>query len=255
MTTNSVSSVVAVLISQDNLPHIRRWCEYHLNIGFESICLYDNTGSVCSSRKSSVFRSGKYQGERKDKRNLLYPVDYSDSESSFILKDCLSDLPVRIIDWHPRDKEGRLIHGQVEAYSDYIRKNRGLVDWAAFIDIDEYLDFAVGWSYKELFLYCDKLLINRIFLCGKIHNSLKIFSQKVYLKTPPYPYAYKNIVKIRDVLRADIHFYWDLVNMKCFSPSADQYWFNHFNSVEGKKFRGKISYEVDKMGIDESIPI
>ncbi|MDV6271941.1 hypothetical protein R3Q06_00365 [Rhodococcus erythropolis] len=47
----------------------------------------------------------------------------SDSEVQVAFRKVLHDLPMTIIDWQPRDADGRSVHGQVEAYVDYWSTN------------------------------------------------------------------------------------------------------------------------------------
>ena len=39
-------NIHSVLIIRENIPFLREWVIYHLNLGFDKIYLYDNTGSI-----------------------------------------------------------------------------------------------------------------------------------------------------------------------------------------------------------------
>ena len=54
---------------------------------------------------------------------------------------------MKVIPWQPKNpKTGEIVHRQVEAYEDFIRRYRGKLDWCAFIDMDEYLYCRPGLS-------------------------------------------------------------------------------------------------------------
>lgn len=150
-------AVVAVLLAREHLPFIRDWCERHVAQGFE-VYLYDNTGSQASANSNSVFYSGRLQREHRDKRNChygAYSAHLTDDQCSQIMADAVNGLPVTIIPWRPVGLNGLILHGQAEAYVDFIRRYRGEIEWAVFIDADEYLFTASGWTWDELIDHCE----------------------------------------------------------------------------------------------------
>src|SRR5688572_21313362 len=110
-------AIVAVLLAREHLPFIGEWCRYHSERGW-AIFLYDNTGSVGSTRATSSFVTGKFQRNLTDKRGNAYGK-YSESMSDQEARDALinevSGSGAVVVDWHPTDYAGRIVHGQVEA--------------------------------------------------------------------------------------------------------------------------------------------
>lgn len=39
-------AIHTIFILKENLPFLREWIAYHINLGFDKIYLYDNTGSI-----------------------------------------------------------------------------------------------------------------------------------------------------------------------------------------------------------------
>lgn len=247
-------SIMAVLIAQEHLPFIRDWCIYHLNEGFDEITLYDNTGSIGSNRKSSIFSVGKLQKSKISKGDIPYPSQLSDIEAKKELKNILSDLPVNIVDWQPKNNKGEIVHGQVEGYVDYIKKNKNRVDWTAFIDADEYLRSENNYFYKELCKYVESKKTYRIILQGikckhrcisKTRESFGFQRQRA-----------KNLVKIKEVKAADIHWRWELTNPKWFKPDTHLFWFDHYNITKNiKEYQGEFGKHIHKTYVDESIKV
>lgn len=90
-------------IAKNENAYINDWVNYHLNLGFDYIYIYDN----------------------------------NDSEMQYIgnIIERIND--VKIISWH---KEKIHFFNQIAAYDDFIKKYSSLYDWCAFIDIDEFIN-------------------------------------------------------------------------------------------------------------------
>ncbi|MDJ0114152.1 hypothetical protein QM646_47315, partial [Rhodococcus erythropolis] len=78
---------------------------------------------------------------------------------------------VTIVDWQPRDADGRIVHGQVEAYVDYVSRYRDTVAWAAFVDADEYLEHAPGLDWEVLFAGVTQAGSHRVVLDALVYES------------------------------------------------------------------------------------
>lgn len=96
--------VLLCAIAKQENKYIREWVDYHLNLGFDHITIYDNNDTG---------------GER--------------------ISDALSgDMRVNIVDF--RGKKQKSCETQVEAYN-HCYKNAKNYTWVLFIDIDEFLWF------------------------------------------------------------------------------------------------------------------
>lgn len=159
-------TVVAILLPREHLPFVRDWCIHHIEQGW-NVVLYDNTGSVGSTRPTSSFNVERWHGRDVDKRGNNYgthTADLTDAKAKTALLYEVRDLPVTVVDWQPRDEKVRIVHGQVEAYIDYIVRFRDTVSWAAFIDADEYLQCAPALTWDELLLSATEQDCSRILL-------------------------------------------------------------------------------------------
>ncbi|WP_448951450.1 glycosyltransferase family 92 protein [Labrys neptuniae] len=268
-TTSIRKAVVAVLLAREHLPFIRGWVTHHLAQGWE-VFLYDNTGSQGSSRKSSVFSSGVLQSEGRDKRGnryLAYTRHLSDTHVIQALRYELADLPVTIKAWRPLDENGVHVHGQVEAYVDFIQTYRNSIDWAVFVDADEYLEAAAGWNWQDLIEEVEAKDCFRIHLGGHHYESrwsadghprpldelshcgLQIMNGKSI--------GGKNLVKLSKVIRADIHWNWVMSGVnKCAIPNLIHYYFKHYNALPPDYLINYVEFEPDdRSQPDGSLPV
>lgn len=89
-------------VAKNENAYINDWVEYHVNLGFSHISIYDNNAP-----------NTKYVG------------------------DCISDEYRKYVEIIPANT---LTHGfQVKCYTDFYTKNYNKYDWIAFLDIDEYM--------------------------------------------------------------------------------------------------------------------
>jgi hypothetical protein len=233
-------AVVAVLLPREHLPFIREWCLHHISDGWR-VFLYDNTGSVASTRKTSSFYHGNPQQNRTDKRGNPYGEytrDLSDADVQQELKREIAGLDVTVVAWQPEDTRGRIVHGQVEAYVDFIRNHGDRFSWAAFIDADEYLQAAPGYEWDNALRFLENKGYHRLRLDGVIYES------RWDRDGQPRPLealrccghqqgGYKNIVRPERTIMADIHWGWRMEGSNRF-VSADpfQFHFKHYRAAE-----------------------
>ncbi len=233
-------AVVAVLLPREHLPFIRDWCLHHIEQGWE-VVLYDNTGSVGSTRKTSAFSLNRWHGRSEDKRGNSYGAftrSMSDSEVQVAFRKELHDLPVTIVDWQPRDADGRIVHGQVEAYVDYVSRYRDTVTWAAFIDADEYLQHAPGLDWEVLLAGVTQAGSHRVVLDALVYESrwtrdgqLRDVEELKCLGLQSH--GCKNILELSEILRADVHWGWKTSEPDSLvRPDRSLYYFRHYRGSE-----------------------
>jgi hypothetical protein len=145
--------VCAVAIPRESYHWLSDWIEHHVKAGASKVVIYDNTGSTGSLRPGTVFANGALQRYKKSKRGEQYgklTAHLSDGQISTELREIAASFEnslVEIFRWRPRNPaNNNIIHGQVEAYCDFIRRFRDVLDWTAFLDLDEYLYCAPGLS-------------------------------------------------------------------------------------------------------------
>lgn len=99
--------LVLCAIAKCENKYIKEWVQWHFNIGFDKIVVYDNND---------------VNGEK--------------------ISDAIGDVPcVEIIDW--RGKTQKSCETQVAAYNDCYKKHMNS-KWIMFLDIDEFLEFREG---------------------------------------------------------------------------------------------------------------
>lgn len=233
-------AVVAVLLPREHLPFIRDWCLHHIEQGWD-VVLYDNTGSVGSTRKTSAFSLNRWHGRSEDKRGNSYGTftrSMSDSEVQVAFRKELHDLPVTIVDWQPRDADGRIVHGQVEAYVDYVSRYRDTVAWAAFVDADEYLEHAPGLDWEVLLAGVTQAGSHRVVLDALVYESrwtrdgqLRDVEELKCLGLQSH--GCKNIVRLSEILRADVHWGWKTSEPDSLvRPDRSLFYFRHYRGSE-----------------------
>lgn len=94
-------------IAKNENRYVREWCEYHTEIGFDTIYIFDNNDQC---------------GEK--------------------IKDVIYDLENVIVDERYRGKNDKLY--QTNAYTSFYKEHSKQFDWVAYIDIDEYITIVDG---------------------------------------------------------------------------------------------------------------
>ena len=101
-----------VAIAKDEDPYLVEWAAYHLAIGFDHIFLYDN-------------------GSRVRPRSLL--------------RSRLARARITVIDWPDSPDQNT----QFTAYAHFLKTHGRRVDWAAVIDLDEFICLKAHGSIRE----------------------------------------------------------------------------------------------------------
>ena len=100
------------LLAKDENCYINEWLEWHLNLGFERVFIYDNESTI--------------------------PIIES------INKDYINYCD--IINWTSNDYKK---HMQVEAYADCLKKHKYDTKWLAFIDADEFIRLITATNIND----------------------------------------------------------------------------------------------------------
>lgn len=147
-------SIQTLFLPRESLPYMEEWLLYHTLIGFDSFRLYDNTGS--NGAASSPFRV-KYGGRVTKYGLAMISGEISDAALQAAAKKICSKFNVEIVPWPSRLFTSAV---QVGAVSDHCR--RGGSDYAAFIDMDEYVCIGGGLGIRE---FMDRKVVGGGF-CG-----------------------------------------------------------------------------------------
>lgn len=215
--------VCAVAIPRESYYWLHDWIDHHIQAGACKIVIYDNTGSEGSLRPDSNFQAGHLQRKRVSKRGEKYGeltkhlTDEDIQQEMQRIASLYGENQVEFVKWQPVDANGRIIHGQVEAYDDFIQYHRQDLDWGLFIDIDEYIYCKPGMSIPRALVQInqqepDAAMIRMNawrFECRWDNKGPKDITQ--FTRHRPFAWGgEKNFIRMKDALKADIHWYWKI---------------------------------------------
>jgi hypothetical protein len=162
-------NIQSVLIIKENIPFLREWIIYHINLGFDKIYLYDNTGSI--GIDGSTTNNNKYNF------NFNEIINLNDSRLEQELNNIINDFKDYIVylKWQPKDDKGNIIYGQPESiihYKNNLPKenDNNIITYTAFTDVDEFI-----FSPSNIDL---KKLIKEKYIDG--YNRIIIIQKKFY---------------------------------------------------------------------------
>jgi len=251
-------AVVAVLLPRDHLPFIRDWSKHHRDQGWE-VCLLDNTGSVGSVRHTSAHRRDLL-ARRQRPSHHSYTQAMDDGEVTRALRALVDDLGVMVQAWQPKAEDGEVVHGQAEAYARFIEANRAFVDWAAFIDADEYLCAGSSRDWDDLLdrseaQGCPRILLDAVRYERRWSEQGLPRSVPTLQATSIQHGGSKNLVKLRDVTRADVHWAWEFGENDLYAnPDRLAFGFRHYRDG-GKVDDLRLSRRKLSTWIDESVAV
>lgn len=138
---------------------------------------------------------------------------------------------VKVIPWQPKNpKTGEIVHRQVEAYEDFIRRYRGKLDWCTFIDMDEYLYCRPGLSVGGILEKMGRVVMKGWkFRMRWGMDGLR--GIRTYLDHLPLSDGgEKNFIRLCDVVKADIHWYWQMrCGVQSLGAAPEELAFCHYN--------------------------
>ena len=96
-------SIQTVFLLKENIPFLREWIVYHLNLGFDKIYLYDNIGSIG--------RNGSSKDVNKYNMNFDKLINLSDEQINEEMKNIINEFPNNIVyvKWQPKNDKGEII--------------------------------------------------------------------------------------------------------------------------------------------------
>lgn len=123
-----MKSVICVIVKNEQR-FIREWVEWHLNIGFDEIHIFEDFGSVSHTEEIK---------------------DYIEQGVVFLTP--LDSGTIPIADSGYAHKNGGTKPTQSELYDWFLKKAKAehTCDWIAFIDVDEFIEFEEGYNLKRL---------------------------------------------------------------------------------------------------------
>jgi hypothetical protein len=252
-------NIHTVFLLKENIPFLREWIIYNLNLGFYKIYLYDNTGSV--GRNGSNKTTNKYNF------NFDEIINLTDEQINTELNDILSTYKNNLvyIKWQPKNDKGEIVYGFNDSVKDYIKRTSDTTNilYTAFIDIDEFIFSKLNVNLRNYIIEQYTYNTNKIILTQKKFtdrfcnngNVVDITDTIVGIDTAGW--ASKQIIKnsaidVNNIV--NMHNISILVGEIVFAPE-DVFRFNHYN-VNAKQIEWmKTYYSADKFdyGTDNSM--
>ncbi len=256
-TNNKVTlAIQTVLIIKENIPFLREWIIYHINLGVDKIYLYDNTGSVgCDG-----------SDKNKNKYNINYAelINLTDEEVDKELQNILNDYKNNVVyvRWDPRDENNNIIYGQNLSIIDYITKYGSENDYTCFIDTDEFIFSKNNLDLKQYIIDngADKYdLIQKKFIdrfCNKNKKVIEMTNCIENINTDGW--AIKSIIKNNKIIISSPNIHIHDISITTNNNkriNEDDFRFNHYNvnnkQIEWMKgFYNKTDFD---KGIDTSL--
>ncbi len=228
--TNIKLAIQTVFILKENIPFLREWIIYHLNLGVDKIYLYDNTGSI--GRNGSNKDTNKYNIE------FSKIINMTDEEIDKELQNILNDYKDNLvyIKWQPLDENNNIFYGFNLSVLDYIKKYGSENDYTCFIDLDEFIISKNNLDLKKYIIDngADKYeLLQKKFIdrfCGKNKKTIELSDCIENINTNKW--GIKTIIKNNKLDTDKFHFNMHTIpittnNIK--KINIDDFRFNHYN--------------------------
>jgi hypothetical protein len=220
-------AIHTIFLLKENIPFLREWIIYHLNLGVDKIYLYDNTGSI--GRNGSTKDTNKYDV----KFNEL--VSLNDEELNKEMQSIINDYPDKIVyvKWQPKDEKGNIVYGLIEGTYDYLDKYGKENDFTAFIDTDEFLFSKNNHDLKD-FIVKNKqdkyVMFQKKFIDRFCYKNKKVIEIDDALDVDTSMWGWKNIIRNNKIIKngKNPHLI-DVSTKDTIFCKMDDLRFNHFN--------------------------
>jgi hypothetical protein len=257
-------AIQAVFIAKENILFLEEWIDYHMLIGFDTFYLYDNS----KVQKNIGFDSKKKHliPQKVNKWGIDYDkiVNLTNNEIQKIIKQIEVKYKNKVffIEWSPKDKDGKIIYGQVEALNDcLVNLKKTPIEWCANIDIDEFIVTKNLHEYiqSQGDILCVKM--QQLLFDSRFNNLNKLITtiNKTAEEILPKNHSNKYIYNVKNATHLDVH---DVEGKGAkIYPSIDEIHFNHYKRDFKNKFSIKdhklvktdFKYKIVKRPIDPKI--
>lgn len=234
-------AIHTVFIARENILFLEEWIDYHIQLGFNKFYLYDNSKVELKSNFDSKNKKIKPGKVNKYNINFNELVDLSDNEINKILKQIQNKYKnkIELIEWSPRDKNGKIGYEQQKAHMDCLKKLKNdNVKWCANIDMDEFIVINNGNtnSIKDYLGSLDSKVSNvkmgqirfetRFNNIGNLIINIKNNELKRENEYPDKYHSPKNIYRVKDTQNLSVHS-WKGFG-KQHHPNQNELCFNHY---------------------------
>lgn len=228
-------AIHSVFIAKENILFLEEWIDYHIQLGVDYFYLYDNSNVekvVGFNAPKKFMIAGKI-----NKYNIDFDkiVNMTNEEVNNVLLNIQSKYKcVNIIEWSPKDKDGKIVHFQQKAHADCLNRLKETnVDWCVSIDIDEFIVLK-DKGLKEYINSLDPLIygfmISQYRFDRRFNNLNKLVTQvnKTSEITHDISHSPKYIYNVQKTDTVSIHSCNGKGNI--LKTNLDGIWFNHYNT-------------------------
>ena len=228
-----VLAITSVLILKENILFLEEWIDYHLQLGFDIIYLYDNS----KVQKKSLFdMKTRIIPQKVNKYGVKYDeiVKLSDAQIVEIVEKIKQKYPVHFIEWSPME-DGLICYNQIEAHYDFLKvAKKDKIDWCASIDIDEFIVIENGKkdNIKDYINQLDKSITNiqlsQIRFDSRFNHLDKLVLEidKAEVNLIDSTHSNKYIYKVEAASTLNIH--CCKTKGALLKPTIDELCFNHY---------------------------
>jgi len=227
-------AIHTVFLPKENNIFLEEWIDYHLNLGFEKIYLYNNHGSTgkgTAGQKDMVIN--KVNKYNIDYENLLVEQDIDlqlkEIEDKYKNK-------VKVIRWDYRDENNNIIYGYAESIHHYMKHFGTLSDWTAFIDVDEFIYLESNKTLKQFIQHYNENNYNKLIIKQKkyadrfcnLEKAITDIDDVIEINTDGW--GIKNICKNSSLKpkQGSMHNI-QVKDLKAYNCDVDVLRFNHYN--------------------------
>lgn len=252
-------AINSVLIMKENIMFLEEWIDYHLNLGYDKIYLYDN--SKVQKKSNYDMNNPHLIPQKTNKYGICYDdvVTLTNEEILEIIENIKNKYldNVCVIEWSPKDENGLVCYNQSEAYYDCLeRLKRDNIDWCTNIDIDEFVIINNGKidNIKEYINNLDKNITNiqmsQIRFDSRFNNLDKLILtiDKSELYELDKNHSTKYTFKVEAICTLKVHTCKTIG--KFFFPDINELCFNHYKINFSNPWN---KFKIIKSNINENI--
>lgn len=229
-------AIHTVFLPKENNIFLEEWIDYHLNLGFDQIYIYNNHGSTgkgTAGEKDMVIN-------KVNKYNIDYENLLIEEDNDLLLKQLEQKYKnkIKIIKWDYRDDNNNIIYGYAESIHHFIKHFSKLSDWTAFIDVDEFIYINAGNLTLKQYIQnynnknYNKLVIKQKKYADRFCNLEKAITDidDVIIEINTYGWGIKNICKNKYLKpkQGSMHNI-QVKNIKSHNCDVNKLRFNHYN--------------------------
>lgn len=206
-------AIHTVFIAKENILFMEEWIDYHMQLGFNAFYLYDNSKVekvVGHNKHLKHMVAGKVSRNKINYDKLINLTKHEINDMLYKIKEKYKGV-VHMIDWSPRDSDGKIVHLQDKAHANCLQRLKKTdVNWCAVVDMDEYIVLPFEKTIQDYLSHVDAtcIILRQNMFDSRFNNMNKrvVEINKATIDKIPANFIYnKYIFKVQDTNRITIH--------------------------------------------------